>query len=262
MTAKRDIRFAIFLCIAFNLLCTEGLSCDRVELVAAVSELFPKDGSVGICDDRCTWECSMKLNEILTLRPSCGILDEVVPYLRHIYPYCYERTHWGGIQAMPTPPFYLSVMANSSFSKEACTRKIREGESLIQFGRRYGLEWQIVLSLNPSLEVPMPLYDGHLLRESGAMTDDGMSGTDDTPVLNGRVLQANDSLTIGLTYRVQKGDSIYTVANRFGVTTELVVHQNPHIFEHRDFFGLLLFEGLDLCIAPFLQPLYCPKGPI
>lgn len=231
--------------------CVESvLSCDRSLLVQKVNELFPRDGDVGLCDDRCSWECSEQLNSLIHLSSTCELLKEPLEYIQATFPYCYERVGWDGISVRPLPPFYYEVLENSTKTRQLCKDSILDGETLTEFAARHSLTWQEVMRLNPSLNIPLPSGDGHIFWASHSV---------ELPTLDGEPLNSGTLLRIGVVYKIRQGDTLFTVANRFGVSVNKIVNQNSHLFDFRDFFGLLIFEDVELCITPQLASMFCPR---
>jgi nucleoid-associated protein YgaU len=91
---------------------------------------------------------------------------------------------------------------------------IQRGDSLSGVATRYGIPVSTVLALNPEITDPSIVVVGHVLylgRDPFAR----LPACDDQP---------NCSL-----YKVQPGDRLSTIADRYGITTEAILAANPTI---------------------------------
>ncbi len=78
--------------------------------------------------------------------------------------------------------------------------------------------------------------------------------TSDVDLINQPAIETVDSAcTSGETYRVQRGDSFYLIARKYGISVRALMNANPNIVANR------LFVGDILCI-PVGEGRSCPVG--
>ena len=114
------------------------------------------------------------------------------------------------------------------------TYTVRSGDTMYEIAQRYNISLAALIAANPQISDPNLIFPGQTLCVPG-----------------GEIV----SCPGGQIYKVVKGDSLFTIAQRFGVTLDALIRANPQI-KNPD----LIFPGQDVCIPTAPTPVSCPNG--
>lgn len=122
---------------------------------------------------------------------------------------------------------------------------VRAGDSMFTIAQRFGVSLNALIAANPHISNPNVLFPGDVLCVPGTSS-------------GGRVPTSCPS-GFQCRYTVQPGDSMFTIAQRFGVSLNALIAANPHISNPN-----VLFPGDVLCVpctSPGPRvPTSCPPG--
>lgn len=104
---------------------------------------------------------------------------------------------------------------------------VKSGDTLFFIARRYNISLQSLIDANPQITDANTIFPGQVI-----CVPTGGQGID---------------CTNGQTYRVVRGDTMFEIARRFGISLESLIRANPQISNPN-----LIFPGQEICI-PRLQ---------
>ncbi|UNC93115.1 LysM peptidoglycan-binding domain-containing protein [Candidatus Contubernalis alkaliaceticus] len=117
---------------------------------------------------------------------------------------------------------------------------VRPGDSLFFFAQTFGVSVHEILAVNPGITNPDLIFPGQIVR------------------IPARPLVGPDPGFARAQYLVRPGDSLFLIAQMFGLTVNLLIQENPQIADPN-----LIFPGqvINLTVTPPLPP-KPPKGTI
>ncbi len=122
---------------------------------------------------------------------------------------------------------------------------VAPGDTMFFIAQRFGVTLAALIAANPHISDPNVIFPGDVLCVPG-------------PPTSGRVPASCPAGFQGR-YTVVSGDTMFTIAQRFGVTLDALIAANPHISDPN-----LIFPGDVLCVpgaaAPCRVPASCPAG--
>ncbi len=122
-----------------------------------------------------------------------------------------------------TPSGLITPTALSSGSADGCTYVVQPGDNLFRISVNHNTTVEEMRAANPELvgEAPI-LQPGQVLQIPGCAA---ATTTDNVPPTPGSA-PGGTNVTGGTTYTVQSGDTLFRIAQRFGVTVEAIVQAN------------------------------------
>lgn len=111
---------------------------------------------------------------------------------------------------------------------------VKPGDSLFFIAKHFNIPLQSLINANPQITDPNTIFPGQVIC---------------IPVPGPGVTCPG-----GQIYRVVRGDSLFEIARRFGVTLDSLIRANPHITDPN-----LIYPGQEICIPVPGMPL-CPSG--
>ena len=116
---------------------------------------------------------------------------------------------------------------------------VRPGDSMFLIAQRFGVSLNALIAANPHISNPSQIFPGDVLCAGAAAT-----------------MPAACFLPAGFQgrYTVQPGDTMFTIAQRFGVNVNALIAANPHITNPN-----LIFPCDVLCV-PGAQPCRVPAS--
>lgn len=122
-----------------------------------------------------------------------------------------------------TPSGLITPTALSNGSADGCTYIVQPGDNLFRISVNHNTTVEEMRAANPELvgEAPI-LQPGQVLQIPGCGT---AATTDNVPPTAGST-SGDTTVTGGTTYTVQSGDTLFRIAQRFGVTVEAIVRAN------------------------------------
>jgi spore coat assembly protein SafA len=129
-----------------------------------------------------------------------------------------------GMQALPPPP----TCPNGQIYT------VMQGDTMFTIAQRYGLPLQRLIDANPQVVNPNLIYPGQQLCIPAAAAGCPPGAT---------------------TYTVVRGDTLFMIAQRYGVTLNALLQANPQITNPD-----LIFPGQVICIPVAPGPPMCPNG--
>ena len=152
----------------------------------------------------------------------------------------------------PTPKADSSAAAIQNFNTSSQTSypsyTVQKGDTAYSIAKRYGLHLERLLSLNTLSSAQVSLGQVLRVREDKAPTP--LEPTSSGPTSSGPASSASNSAV--QTYRVQKGDTLFSISRRFGITVSALQEAN----------GLAssdLHSGLDLNVPAPLEAVLEPQ---
>ena len=85
---------------------------------------------------------------------------------------------------------------------------VQKGDTLFFIAKRFGVSLDALIRANPQIKDPNLIFPGDIIYIPRAPHPPGPSGK---------------------TYVVQKGDTLFFIAKRFGVSLDALIHANPQI---------------------------------
>ncbi|HEY8462908.1 MAG TPA: LysM peptidoglycan-binding domain-containing protein [Bacillota bacterium] len=123
---------------------------------------------------------------------------------------------------------------------------VKPGDTLFQIARRFNVSLQNLINANPQITNPNLINPGQMICIPTGRVDPGL------PCPGGGVTPA-PQCPGGWIYRVVAGDTMYTIANRHGISLDALLQANPQISDAN-----LIFPGQEICIPG--APVPCPNG--
>jgi LysM repeat protein len=124
-----------------------------------------------------------------------------------------------------------------------CRYTVQSGDTMFFIAQRFGVSLQALIDANPHIADPNQIFPGDVLC---------------VPCVgNGRV-PASCPKGFDCRYTVQSGDTMFFIAQRFGVSLQALIDANPHIADPNQ-----IFPGDVLCVPCVGNgrvPASCPKG--
>lgn len=138
-----------------------------------------------------------------------------------------------GLSPTPTPTMTTTLSPLESTptaveNQDECIYSVQGGDTLYSIALEYDLLPEDFYPVNPELQVnPNSLYIGQEIRIPGCVSDGTPTvnpvGTQATP-------QSQTSVPAGTqAYTVAEGDTLYSIATRFGVTVQAIVDATPFL---------------------------------
>jgi LysM repeat protein len=122
-----------------------------------------------------------------------------------------------------TPSGLITPTALSNGSADGCTYIVQPGDNLFRISVNHNTTVEEMRAANPELvgEAPV-LQPGQVLQIPGC----GSATTSDNPPSTPASTPGQTTVTGGTTYTVQSGDTLFRIAQRFGVTVQAIVTAN------------------------------------
>lgn len=111
---------------------------------------------------------------------------------------------------------------------------VKSGDTMFMIAKHFGITLQSLINANPQISDPNLIFPGQIICIP-------VSGPAFCPQ--------------GKIYRVVKGDTMYEIAKRFGVTLEALILANPQIKDPNR-----IFPGEEICIPVVAAPVPCVNG--
>lgn len=121
------------------------------------------------------------------------------------------------------PPY--SIIPGQRLMIPILSYVVQPGDTLYRIGQRFGLNWQSITLAN-ELKSPFLIYPGQVLALPRLCAYEPPA-----PSLPQPQPPEPDRLPSGLIYMVQKGDSVATIAERFGLPVKTLLATNPQLQE-------------------------------
>lgn len=123
---------------------------------------------------------------------------------------------------------------------------VQSGDTMYFIAQRFGVSLNALIAANPHIANPNLIYPGDVLCVPGVPTG-GRVPASCPPGFQGR-------------YTVQSGDTMYLIAQRYGINLNALIAANPHISDPN-----LIFPGDVLCVpggppSEGRVPKSCPSG--
>ncbi|MEW5785790.1 MAG: LysM peptidoglycan-binding domain-containing protein [Bacillota bacterium] len=123
---------------------------------------------------------------------------------------------------------------------------VQPGDTMFTIAQRFGVSLDALIAANPQISNPNLIFPGDVLCVPGAPLPDCRVPASCPPGFQGR-------------YTVQPGDTMFTIAQRFGVSLQALINANPQITNPN-----LIFPCDVLCVPgaapPCRVPATCPPG--
>jgi spore coat assembly protein SafA len=131
---------------------------------------------------------------------------------------------------------------------------VRPGDSMFTIAQRFGVSLQALINANPHIANPNQIFPCDVL--CVPCVDVGVTPCFQAPL--GNRVPASCPTGFGGRYTVRPGDSMFTIAQRFGVSLQALINANPHIADPNQIFPCDV-----LCVPcpqPGRVPASCPPG--
>jgi spore coat assembly protein SafA len=112
---------------------------------------------------------------------------------------------------------------------------VQPGDSMFSIAQRFGVSLNALIAANPQIPNPNLIFPGQIVCVPRTTPTQCPPGT--------------------FSYTVQPGDSMFTIAQRFGVSLNALIAANPQIPNPN-----LIFPGQIVCVPGSAPPSQCPPG--
>lgn len=112
---------------------------------------------------------------------------------------------------------------------------VKSGDTMFLIAKRFNVSLQALVNANPQINDPNIINPGQII----CIPSPGAG----VPCRGGQ------------SYRVVKGDTMYEIAKRFGISLENLIRANPQIKDPSE-----IFPGQEICIPVAPQPVSCSGG--
>ncbi len=113
----------------------------------------------------------------------------------------------------------------------AGTYTVKRGDSMLRIAQAHGISVSALVQANPQIGNPSRIFPGEVINLPQGST------------IPSTTTQATPSVPIASTFTVRRGDSMFAIAKRFGVSLTLLIQANPQIANPR-----LIFAGQQINI--------------
>jgi LysM repeat protein len=123
---------------------------------------------------------------------------------------------------------------------------VQRGDSLFLIGRRFGVSVHELLQANPQIKDPDRIFVGQVIcipRVAGEPPEDQAGQSPAVEAAAGDHIPPPPPTCSGFYYTVRRGDSLFLIGRRFGVTVAELLQANPQIKNAN-----LIFVGQVICI--------------
>jgi LysM repeat protein len=137
----------------------------------------------------------------------------------------------------------ISMMLPTAVFAEDIVHTVQPGENLYRIGLKYGVSWQSIMTANGLSSTN--IYTGQQLKIPGQATSPVEAPANSTPA---PVTQPEASVvetTVPSTYIVVRGDTLGSIAQRFGTTISTLVSLNHLTNPNRIYYGQSLMLNTD-----------------
>ncbi|MCL6589346.1 MAG: SafA/ExsA family spore coat assembly protein [Firmicutes bacterium] len=121
------------------------------------------------------------------------------------------------------------------FCQNGQTYTVKSGDTLYLIARQYNIPLQSLINANPQISDPNLIYPGQVICIPAAPEPGVCPG--------------------GISYTIRPGDTMYRIAQRYGVSLTALINANPQISNPN-----LIYPGQVICIPRQTGPVVCPGG--
>jgi spore coat assembly protein SafA len=123
------------------------------------------------------------------------------------------------------------------FCQNGQTYTVKSGDTLFLIARHYNIPLQSLINANPQISDPNRIFPGQVICIPLAPGPAPCPG--------------------GVSYTVRTGDTMYRIAQRYGVSLTALINANPQISNPN-----LIYPGQVICIPRQPSPVVCPGGTV
>jgi spore coat assembly protein SafA len=138
------------------------------------------------------------------------------------------------IEQVKPEPLSVQSEAQAVCGPNTTPYTVREGDTFFTIARQFGVSLDALVAANPQIPDPSRIFPGQTVCIPGQQPTQCPPGT--------------------FSYTVQPGDSMFTIAQRFGVSLDALIAANPQIPDPN-----VIFPGQIVCV-PTTAPPTCPPG--